>query len=230
MLKVSGEQLGSDNKIFDYDRAGQLCQIIETLIKNGYSLACIVGAGNLVRGRDMMNAGFSNLLTADKMGLLATNINGLFLCEILKARGNKNVSVVSAVPVKDILDNADWPKVKQALDGGQTVLIAGGTGRPGYSTDTGLLEAAKLLNCQTVVKATKVDGVYNKDPAKYPEAVRYKQLTYRQALDNPEIKVMDREALEIAAKNNIQIAVCQAEPKAVLAVLGGDTKQGTIIS
>jgi uridylate kinase len=230
MLKISGEQLGSENKIFDNERAGKLCQIIEALVNNGFTVACIMGGGNAVRGRDLMNAGFSDPVVADKMGLLATNLNGLYLQEILKNRGDTKIRLVSAVPVEDIIDKADWPKVNQYLSSGETVLIAGGTGKPGYSTDSGLLESAVKLGCQTVVKATKVAGVYNKDPAKYPDATRYERLTYQQALDNPEIKVMDREALKIAAQNNIQIAVCQANPEAVLAILNGDTKQGTIIS
>jgi uridylate kinase len=230
MLKVSGEQLGSDEYNFDIERAGAICNIIEALIGNGYQLACVMGGGNIVRGAKLQKNGFSNAIIADQMGMLATIQNGLFLSEILNQRGHVAGRLFSNIPIDNLAESFSYKRAIKYMQEGKAVLIAGGLGKPGFSTDTGVVAQAFELHCPIVVKATKVNGIYDKDPATNPDALRYERLTYQDVANNPEIKVMDRSALALAADKQIAIAVCSANPEDVLAILNGDISRGSIIS
>jgi uridylate kinase len=230
MLKVSGEQLGSEEYNFDIARANQVCEIIEALIENNYQVACVMGGGNIVRGPKLQKNGFSNPIIADQMGMLATIQNGLFLVETLNQRQKVEGRLFSNIPVDNLAESFSYKRATNYMEQGKAVLIAGGTGKPGFSTDTGVVAEAFELHCPIVVKATKVNGIYDKDPAAYPDAHRYERLSFADALQNTEVKVMDRASLALAADKNIAIAVCAANPSAVLAILNGDTSQGSIVS
>lgn len=230
MLKISGEQLGSDEYNFDIARANKVCDVIEALIGAGYSIACVMGGGNIVRGQKLHKNGFTNQVIADQMGMLATVQNGLFLNEVLSQRGMVSSRLFSNIPVESLAERFTYQRAVKYMTAGKAVLIAGGVGKPGFTTDTGVVAQAFELHCKMVIKTTKVDGIYDKDPATNPDAIRYDRLSFDQALANQEIQVMDRAALAFAADKDISIGICLLEPEIVLAVLDGDTTKGTIVS
>lgn len=230
MLKISGEQLGSDEYNFDVTEAGRICDVIEAIALNGLSLACVMGGGNIVRGKKLAENGFGNKVVADHMGMLATVQNGLFLQEILSERERVKSMLFSNVESQSLVERFSYKRATKALDIGKIVLIAGGTGKPGVTTDTATVMAAYELHCDTVVKTTKVSGIYTEDPVKNPEAIRYQELTFDEAIANPKITVMDKAAMGFAAENGLSVAVCQPFPGQTLEVLRGNTSNyGTIV-
>lgn len=229
MLKVSGEQLGSEENNFDIVAAERVCKVVETLRRNDYLVGCVMGGGNIIRGKSLAENGFENQVVADHMGLRATILNGEFLNEMLRQRGVAESRLFTNFAAEE-LEDFSVNRALKSLKLGRVVLIAGGLGKPGFTTDSGVVQAAFELGCPTVVKTTKVDGVYDKDPMQHTDATRYQTLTYEDVFANPNIQVMDRTAMDMAAERGITIAVCKPDPSDVLAVLGGSTLRGTIIS
>lgn len=230
MLKVSGEQLASDEYNFDINQAKKVGNVIKALTQAGYSVAVIMGGGNIVRGNKLYKNGFTNQVIADQMGMLATVQNGLFLVESLKQDGLTNAYLFSNIPVESVVERFSYKRADSQLSLGNIVLIAGGLGKPGFTTDTAVVAQAFELHCDVVVKTTKVDGIYDKDPSVFSDAKRLPQLSYAEAVANPDIAVMDNAAMALAGDKGIKIAICQPDPAAVLAVLEGDTAHGTIVS
>ena len=230
MLKVSGEQLGSDEYNFDIARASEVGAVIKALVGAGYNVAVVMGGGNIVRGQKLYKNGFTNQVIADQMGMLATVQNGLFLTETLKQSGIDNVYLFSNIPVESLTERFSYKRADAKLTQGCVVLIAGGVGKPGFTTDTGVVVQAYELHCPIVVKTTKVDGIYDKDPSTFSDAQRLPRLSYAEAVANPDIAVMDNAAMALAGDKGIKIAICQPDPAAVLAVLSDDTTRGTIVS
>ncbi len=229
MLKVSGEQLGSDEYNFDMDYALRVADVITALTSAGHAVACVMGGGNIVRGNKLHANGFTNHVIADQMGMLATVQNGLFLAETLKQQGVDNCRLYSNIPVESVCERFSYQKAESHLSGGGVVLIAGGLGKPGFTTDTGVVAQAFELHCPIVIKTTKVDGVYNKDPHEHTDAIRYDYISYADSLANEHIQVMDRAAMAFAADKGIAIGICQPNPNDVLALLSGDTTHGTLV-
>lgn len=229
MLKISGEQLGSDEYNFDIRRAENVCQIIESLVGAGYAVACVMGGGNVIRGNKLHSNGFTNEVVADQMGMLATVQNGLFLTEVLRQRETVEPRLLSNIHVETLVENFSYQRASKFLHDGKVVLIAGGLGKPGFTTDTGVVSQAFELHCGTVVKTTKVDGIYDRDPEKFPDAVRYENLSYADAVAKEEIAVMDNAAMAFAGDKGIRIAICKPSSEDVLALLDGDTSRGTLV-
>lgn len=230
MVKVSGEQLGSDEYNFDMAEAIKVCEVLEALSREGYQVACVMGGGNIVRGNKLHKNGFTNQVIADQMGMLATVQNGLFLNEALNQRGQVESRLFSNIPVESVSERFSYQRAIKYMSGGRIVLIAGGLGKPGFTTDTAVVAQAFELHCDAVVKTTKVSGIYDNDPTEDPDAVKYDNITFSEALANENIRVMDRAALALAADKQIKIAVCQPRPEFVLDVLGGKTENGSIVS
>ena len=230
IIKISGEQLGSDEYNFDISMASKLAEILETLISNGYQIACVMGGGNIIRGNKLHKNGFSNNVIADQMGMMATVQNGLFLNEVITQRGIVQSRLFSNIPVESLCERFSYQRAMKYMNDNKVVLIAGGLGKPGFTTDTAVVAQAFELHCSTVVKTTKVKGIYSRDPVINPDAFRYERLSYEQALQDSEINVMDKAALALAFDKKIKVIVCSSKPKAVLATLTGDTSQGTIVA
>lgn len=230
MLKVSGEQLGSEEYNFDMAQAQKVCEIIEALTGAGYAVACVMGGGNIIRGQKLHKNGFRNEVVADQMGMLATVQNGLFLAEVLRGRQTVEPRLLSNIHVETLVENFSYQRASKFLDENKVVLIAGGLGKPGFTTDTGVVAQAFELHCETVVKTTKVDGIYDRDPLKFPDAQRFEQLSYAEAVAKKDIAVMDNAAMALAGDKGIRIAICKPEAAAVLALLEGNTSYGTIVS
>lgn len=230
MLKISGEQLGSDEYTFDLNYATRVASVVVALQEAGHKVACVMGGGNVVRGSKLHANGFTNQVIADQMGMLATVQNGLFLAETLKQQGLNNIRLYSNIPVESVCERFSYQNAEVLLSNGGVVLIAGGLGKPGFTTDTGVVAQAFELHCPIVIKTTKVDGVYDKDPEHHSDAVRYERIAYSDVLANEHIAVMDKAAMAFAADKAITIGICQPNPQDVLALLGGDTSRGTLVS
>ena len=167
----------------------------------GVRIGIVCGGGNFLRGRD---AHEMDRETADYVGMLATVMNSLVLKDMFLQLGCKAYNQ-SGLSVK-MIDDVDSDKAKKALDDGNVIIFGGGTGKPFFSTDTGAALRAKDISADMIIKLTNVDGVYDKDPNKYDDAVMYHTVSYQEVLDK-ELGVMDMEAIEMCRDNHVEIVV-----------------------
>lgn len=207
MLKLSGEAIknGADD-IFDYDFMRTLAGKIQTLRNNGHAIVIVLWAGNIYRWSRQEDI---DRVQGDYVGMLATIINATVFAQILEQQWI-STKVFSSLSVPKMADDFSPKKAKQALADGHIVLCAGGTGHPFFSTDTAAAQKALELGCDVVVKATKVDGVYDKDPMKYTDAVKFDTITLQEA-KNRDIQVMDQTAFAIALENKLPMIVCKID-------------------
>lgn len=226
LLKLSGEALlGAKTSGIDFDVAHSIALAIKEITTMGTEVAVVVGGGNIFRGVNADKIGIKEE-TGHHIGMLATCINCMTLSDIFEKAGVENV-VLSAYSEFSKLEPYTKEDGKNALDQGKVLLLAGGTGRPFCSTDTATAIRASELDCDLIIKMTKVDGVYDTDPVANPEAKKYESLTFDEALDQ-DLKVMDRDAFSVCQENNIPIRVCKMEAQNLAKVVAGD-QIGTII-
>ena len=168
----------------------------------------MVGGGNYARGAQLAGHGISRV-TADKIGMLATIMNALALADVFDAAGvtARALSIVKADQVADLFTHR---RAISDLEKGRVVIVAGGIGRPYVTTDTAAVSFALELQCEVVLKATKVDGVYDKDPAKHDDAVKVSHLSFQDAVSDDAIKIMDKAALGLALEHGLPIVVFDA--------------------
>jgi uridylate kinase len=205
ILKLSGETLsGPDFFGFDFKKIDLIAQEIKIFQEKKIKLAIVIGAGNLFRAR-MLKGKELDRVDADYMGMLATNLNGLALYNYFQKVKIKS-QVLSEIPVKGLVEKFSVQKAQACWKKNQILIFAGGTGKPYFTTDTCALLKAKEMKANMVLKATQVNGVYDKDPEKYKGAKMYKEISYQEALKQ-NLKVMDKEAFQIAQKNKIPIRV-----------------------
>lgn len=229
MLKISGEQLaGKYDSGFDTEHAEWLAREVKKVSEKGQQVAIMVGGGNIVRGAQIAGHGIHRV-TADHMGMLATMINALALTDVFENEGVKT-RCLSNIFADQVAEKFIHRLANKHFDKGRVVILAGGTGRPYVTTDTAAVNLALELDCDVVLKATKVDGVYDKDPAKNPDAKKFDSLTFQQAVENPSIKVMDKAALALAMEHEIPILIFDALKQGnIEAAIKGETV-GTKIS
>lgn len=165
---------------------------------------------------------------ADYMGMIATVINSMTLCEVLKNEGI-NSEVFSAIAMPDVCKTYEPAAASESLDKGNVVVLGGGTGKPFCTTDTNATLRAKELNCDCVLKATKVDGVYDDDPNKNPEAKRFDTLSFAEAIERG-LKIMDEKAFSMAQENNIPIVVFNMFDNGNIAKVVQGQNVGTVVS
>jgi uridylate kinase len=165
----------------------------------------MVGGGNLVRGADIAGHGIHRV-TADHMGMLATMINALALTDIFESEGI-TTRCLSSIFADQVAEPFVYRLAEKHLDKGRVVIAAGGIGRPYITTDTAAVSLALELGCELVMKATKYNGVFDSDPAKSASAKKYDTLSFQQAIENPEIKVMDKAALGMAMDYNLTTVI-----------------------
>lgn len=229
LLKVGGESmLGKREYGIDPDAASQVAQQIKKVYAEGVQVAVVIGAGNIFRGISGSKNGIERA-TADYMGMLATMLNALALQDALEKIGVPT-RVQSALSMLSVAEAFVRRKAIRHMEKGRVVIIGAGTGNPYVTTDTGASLHALELHCDVVMKATKVDGVYDKDPMKHKDAKRYAVLNYMDAIENPEIQVMDTAALAMCHENNMPIMVFKLfeEDNLEKAINGADI--GTIVS
>ncbi|MEF9984222.1 MAG: UMP kinase [Oscillospiraceae bacterium] len=203
LLKLSGEALAGEQKMgYDFKILTDICEKIKVLANNGVEVGVVVGGGNFWRGR---SSGTMDRTTADQMGMLATVMNSLAVADTLKSLGEDAVVMTSVhmIPIAEpfVKDNA----VKY-LEQGKIVVFGCGTGSPFFSTDTTASLRAAEINADVVLKATMVDGVYDSDPKKNPNAKKYDTLTFSEVLKN-ELAVMDSTAASMCKDNKIKLLV-----------------------
>ncbi len=203
LLKLSGEVLAGDNKMgFDFSVVNTVCKTVKRCVDMGVEVAIVIGGGNFWRGR---SSGDMDRTRADHMGMLATVINSLALCDELEKLGTK-ARVLTAISMPQIADLYTKRDAVEALGKGEVVIFGCGTGSPFFSTDTTAALRAAEIGADVIFKATNVDGVYDSDPKKNPNAVKYDSLAFIDVLKQG-LHVMDSTAASLCMDNNIPVLV-----------------------
>ncbi len=220
LLKLSGEQFAGGSGVgIDSNFINTLAKDIKAAVDMSVQIAVVVGGGNFVRGKDFKVVGLKEE-TAHYMGMISTMLNGLALKDVLSSVGQP-AYVQSRLGIDKVADNFDPAKANNHLSSGEVVIILGGTGKPFVTTDTGAVQAAVALKCDIVLKATKVDGVYDKDPAKYKDAKKFASITHQEASANPDIQVMDNEAHDQAEEHGLPVIVFELSSENLKKVIQG---------
>lgn len=227
IVKLSGEALSGSGS-FGVEQA-TLDRIAADLVATrefGVELGVVVGGGNIFRGVEVSARGVSRA-TGDSMGMLATVMNSLAL-EAAIVRAGCEAHTLSAIAMPQICENFSRQRALKLMGRGRIVVLAGGTGNPYFTTDTTAVLRAVELDCQAVLKATNVDGVYSADPKRDPNATRYERLTPQEAIEKS-LKVMDGTAFALARENRMPIIVFSiGEPGAIAAVMRGKGRATTV--
>ena len=228
LLKLSGESLGGGAGFgIDVDEAESIASRIKEVHEMGVDVAVVIGAGNLWRGKQGLERGMDRS-TADYMGMLATVMNAMALMDALERQG-VFTRVMSAIEMRAIAEPYIRRRAVRHLEKGRVVIFGAGTGNPFFSTDTAAALRATEIDAQIVIKATKVDGVYDSDPKKNPDAKKFTQLKYIEVL-NRRLEVMDSTAITLCMENNLPILVLNLwDPNALLAALRGEAV-GTLVT
>ncbi len=228
LLKLSGEALaGPDGTGIDPQRALEVADKVKQLRDREVEVAIVIGAGNLWRGVTGLEYGMDRA-TADQMGMIATVMNALALRDALEQLG-MITRVQTAIEMRQIAEPYIRLRAMRHLEKGYVVVMGGGTGNPYFTTDTAGALRAIEIHAEVLVKATKVDGVYDKDPKQYPDARRFDHLTYMQAL-NMQVKVMDATAITTCMDNDLPIQVVDLWDEGALVKLVMGEPVGTLIS
>ena len=227
LLKLSGEALiGKYEYGIDPDVVSEISSNIVEVSNTGNQIALVVGGGNIFRGAGLAEAGIDRV-TGDNIGMLATVINSLALQDAIEKLGVQ-CRVMSAVRINQISEDYIRRRAIRHLEKNRIVIFAAGTGNPFFTTDTAASLRDIEINANMVLKATKVDGVYDKDPVKHKDAKLYKELTYNQVL-NEELKVMDTTAVVLCKENKIPLRVFNMLKKgALISIINGEDS-GTLI-
>ncbi len=227
LIKVSGEVFGGANGGLDYEAISRVAEQIYEGYQLSAEIGIVVGGGNIIRGIDSEKYGVLRT-TADYMGMLATVINSLALQSILEEKFHIPTRVQSALVVSSVAESFIRRKAIRHLEKGRIVIFAGGTGNPYFSTDTAASLRAIEINAEIMMKATKVDGVYDKDPKKHKEAIKYDEIGYQEVLKK-QLKIMDSTAIALCMENNLPVLVLDifTEGNIKNAILG--KKVGTLI-
>ncbi|MCK4692480.1 MAG: UMP kinase [Anaerolineales bacterium] len=228
LLKLGGEALaGPQGTGIDPQQADDLAAEIQRVRAMGVQVAIVIGAGNLWRGRDGIARGMDRA-TADYMGMLGTVMNSMALMDALERSGIVT-RVMSAVEMRAVAEPYIRRRAIRHLEKGRVVILGGGTGNPYFSTDTAAALRAMEIEADIVIKATKVDGVYDTDPEQDPNAKRFDHLTYIDAL-NRRLQIMDSTAISLCMDNNLPIIVMDMRQMDSLIKLVIGEQVGTIIS
>ena len=228
LLKLSGEQLsGKFESGIDSEFGAWLAGEIKKVVNKGIQVVIMVGGGNYARGAQLAGHGIQRV-TADNIGMLATMMNGLALADICNAH-DLPALVITNIKADQVADQFTHRRAESHLAKGRVVIVAGGIGRPYLTTDTAAVALALELDCHVVLKATKVDGVYDKDPAKHKSAKKLDKISFQDAVADDAIRVMDKAALGLAMEHSLPIVVFNAtEPDTILKAAHGDST-GTFI-
>jgi uridylate kinase len=227
LLKLSGEALlGSREYGIDPAMAKRLALEIKAVVATGAQLAIVVGGGNIFRGYSASINGMDRA-TADYMGMIATIMNALALQDAIEKAGVES-RVLTAIEMPQVAEPYIRRRAVRHLEKGRVVIFAAGTGDPYFTTDTAAALRACEINAEILMKATKVDGVYDKDPAVHADAVMYENLSFQEAMEK-NLKVMDASAMALCRDNNLPILVFNLlKPDTICQAVTGD-KVGTLI-
>ena len=224
LIKLSGEALAGDKGFgLDYPTVLEICKNIKDAHELGAEIAIVVGGGNFWRGR---SSGDMERTRADQIGMLATVMNALSVADALENLGVE-VRVQAALQMQQVAEPYIRNRATRHLEKGRIVIFACGTGNPFFSTDTAAALRAAEINADIIFKATMVDGVYNKDPKKYPDAVKYDTLSFTQ-VPNDQLNVMDMTAATMCRDNKLPILVFDMADGNIVKAIKGETI-GTLV-
>ena len=208
LLKLSGEALqGEEGFGIDPSILDRMALEIKELIEMGVEVGVVIGGGNLFRGAKLAKAGM-NRVVGDHMGMLATVMNGLAMRDALH-RADVNAKLMSAFQLNGICDTYNWSEAIKMLREKRVVIFSAGTGSPFFTTDSAACLRGIEIEADVVLKATKVDGVYDKDPVRFSDAKKFNTLRLQQAVERPDIKVMDKASIALAADYKLPLVVCK---------------------
>lgn len=228
LLKLSGEQLqGKFEGGFDAERAAWIAEEIKKI--DNAEIIVMIGGGNYARGAQLAGSGVQRV-TADNIGMMATMMNAVALADVFESVGLP-ARALTNIKADQVADQFTHRRALSHLHKGRVVIVAGGIGRPYLTTDTAAVSLALELECDVILKATKVDGVYDSDPSTNSAAVKFNSLTYQQALEQPDIKVMDKAALGLALEHEQALVVFELlQPGNIASVVAGESIGTTIHS
>ncbi|GAA6911493.1 UMP kinase [Helicobacter pylori] len=207
LVKFSGEALAGDNQFgIDIHVLDHIAKEIKSLVENAIEVGIVIGGGNIIRGVSAAQGGIIRRTSGDYMGMLATVINAVAMQEALEHIG-LDTRVQSAIEIKEICESYIYRKAIRHLEKGRVVIFGAGTGNPFFTTDTAATLRAIEIGSDLIIKATKVDGIYDKDPNKFKDAKKLDTLSYNDALIG-DIEVMDDTAISLAKDNKLPIVVC----------------------
>lgn len=228
LLKFSGEQLSGKYDVgIDPAIGAYLAEEIKKAQATGCRIILVIGGGNMVRGAKVAGNGIRRV-TADQMGMLSGLINSMALTDIFESAGIPT-RCMSNIYATQLAESYSYRLAEKHLERDRVIIIAGGLGRPYFTHDTAAVSLALELDCQVVLKATKVDGIYDKDPNKYSDATRLENVTFERAVSDDNIMVMDKAALGLAMENKQPVAVFDVfTPGNLTKIIKGD-HVGTVI-
>ena len=227
LIKISGEALAGGKKTgYDFDLISEVCAVLKQAADQGAQIGVVIGGGNFWRGvKD--GAGKVERVSADRMGMLATCMNCLAVCDVLRQLGAK-ARVMTAVDIQGVGERYDTRRAIEYMENGEVVLFAGGSGAPFFSTDTAAVLRAAEIHADAILLAKNIDGVYSDDPRKNPDAVKFDRIGYDEVLAR-HLAVMDTTATSLAMDNSIPVIVfALAQPENILKVLRGE-EIGTLV-
>ena len=227
LLKISGEALAGEKGFgFEMDVLDRLAGEIADIVEMGAGVGLVIGGGNIVRGAQLSKMGMDRV-GADYMGMLGTVINALAMQDVLERRGVET-RVMTALRMEEVAEPYIRRRAMRHLEQGRTVIFAGGTGNPYFSTDTAAALRAIQMKANVIIKATGVDGVYSADPRKHPDAKLYETISYRDVMLE-ELGVMDQTAITLCKENNLPLIVLNINKHgAVASAIRGD-RVGTLV-
>ena len=228
LIKISGEALAGEKKTgFDFDFISDVCEVLKANADRGIEIGIVIGGGNFWRGvKD--GAGKVERVSADRMGMLATVMNCVAVCDVLKQMGAK-AKVMTALEVQGVGERYDTLKAIEYMQQGYIVLFAGGSGCPFFSTDTAAALRAAEIHADAILLAKNIDGVYSDDPRVNPEAVKFDHIDYEEVLAR-KLAVMDTTATSLAMDNSLPVIVfALAQPENISRVIEGE-EIGTTVS
>ena len=228
LLKLSGESLqGKQGYGIDTERLNQYAEQVKSIAQKGVQIGIVIGGGNIFRGLSGAQRGFDRV-KGDQMGMLATVINALALQSALEAIGQP-VRVLTSIRMEPVGDFYSPAKAQRLLDKGNVVILAGGTGAPYFTTDTGSSLRALEIKADVMLKGTRVDGIYTADPEKDPNATKFDEITYDEVIRRG-LKVMDMTAIVMCKDNGMPIYVFDMDHVGNLAKVIDGEKIGTMVT
>lgn len=227
LIKLSGEALAGEQKFgIDPETVREISAEIGKVLDLGLEVALVIGGGNIFRGISSSAKGMDRS-SADYMGMLATVLNAVAVQDALEKQGHAT-RVLSAITMQEVCEPYIRRRAERHLEKGRVVICAAGTGNPYFTTDTAAALRGMELKCEALIKATKVDGIYDKDPMKHPGAVRYDRVSYAEAMEK-KLGVMDYTAITLAMENKLPIIVCSMRGGNIGRLLRGENV-GTIVN
>ncbi|HSE29784.1 MAG TPA: UMP kinase [Candidatus Saccharimonadales bacterium] len=229
LVKISGEQLaGADGSGINKKIAKRIAAEVAQAISVGTEVVIMVGGGNFIRGAQIEGSGIKRV-TGDFMGMLATLINAIALNDIF-AENSVPSRILTSIVADQVADQYTQRRALHQLTKGRVVILGGGVARPYLTTDTAALNLALELDCDLVCKITKVDGVYDRDPVRFADAKLIPELSFTKAVEDENIRVMDKAALALALEYKMPIVVCDLDQHDNLKKVALGEKIGTLIS